>query len=264
MSPAPVVLITGAGRGIGRGIALRLAAAGYSLIVNFRADQASALDTVRACEAKRIHEGQCFLPVQADVADDADRRRLLDATLSRAGSIDALVNNAGIAPRTRDDMLQTSVDSFEEVLRTNVTAPFFLSQLAANHWLSSGSPSLLPGGGFVIVFISSVSADIVSPSRPQYCIAKAGLAMASKLFAQRLAPHGVCAYELRPGIIETDMTAPVHARYDAFIATGGVPQRRWGTPDDVGRAVESLLAGHFPYSTGSVIAIDGGLSIQSL
>jgi 3-oxoacyl-[acyl-carrier protein] reductase len=259
----PVVLITGAGRGIGRGIAVRLAGAGYSVAINFRADAASAGETAEACERTRTHPDQIFLPLQADISHGPDRERLLAETLSRAGRIDALVNNAGIAPRVRADLLETTPESFDEVLAANLTAPFFLSQLVSNHWLASPTPPLLPGG-CAIVFISSVSAEMVSVNRPQYCIAKAGLSMASKLFAHRLAPHGISIYELRPGIIATDMTAPVKEKYDGFIAGGGVPQRRWGTPDDVALAVESLLDGRFPYSTGAVIAIDGGLGIHSL
>jgi 3-oxoacyl-[acyl-carrier protein] reductase len=257
----PVALVTGAGRGIGRGIAVSLAASGVSVCVNFRSDASSALSATKACEDARVDDSQRFIAVQADVSNAAERTRLLAETLAHFGRIDALVNNAGMAPRVRADMLETTEDSFEEVLRTNLTAPFFLSQLVANHWRGIGMESAPTR---YIVFISSVSAGIVSVNRPQYCVAKAGLAMVSKLFAHRLAADGVCVYELRPGIIDTDMTAPVRDRYDAFIAQGGVPQRRWGTPDDVGRAVASLVAGQFPYSTGAVITLDGGLSIQSL
>ena len=259
----PVVLITGAGRGIGRGIALRLAASGYSLVLNFRADAAAAEQTAGECEALRVAEGQQVFRLQADISTTEDRELLLRETMRLAGRIDALINNAGIAPTVRADLLDTTEDAFDVVVRTNLYAPFFLSQHVARRWLQDQMPSLLPTG-FTIIFISSVSAEMVSVNRPQYCIAKAGLSMASKLFARRLAPDAVHVYELRPGIIETDMTGTVKEKYDAFIAGGGVPQQRWGLPDDIGRAVEALLAGSFPYSTGSVITIDGGLSIHAL
>ena len=258
----PVVLVTGSSRGLGRGIAECLAAAGYSVAINYAGNAAAADETRALCEAARQNDEQDFLTVQADVTNAADRDRMLAEVLEHFGRIDCLVNNAGVAPLTRDDIVETTEESFDRVLTTNLKGPYFLTQAVARHWLNA-RPEPLLSCGFCIVFVTSVSANTASPNRGEYCISKAGLSMAAQLFAVRLAGDGIPVYELRPGIMTSDMTEEVKDKYDGPIAEGGlVPQRRWGTAEDVGRAVTSLVDGDFPFSTGTIIDIDGGLQIR--
>ena len=259
----PVVLVTGAGRGLGRGIARELAAAGCSVAINFVGNLAAADKTVTLCRKAARSRKQRFAAVQADIGVRADRGRLITETLKRFGRIDALVNNAGIAPRNRVDLTEATEESFEELIRINLQGPHFLTQALVRHWLAARPRPRLPGG-FKIIFITSVSAAAASLNRGEYCISKAGLSMVAKLWAARLAAHGIQVIELRPGIMATDMTAAVRGRYDQLMAKGLVPQNRWGTPADVGLAVRSILAGHFSFSTGAVIPIDGGLHLQRL
>lgn len=259
----PVVLVTGASRGLGRGIALQLATQGYSVAINFAANEAAAAETVAHCRAAAPSPDQRFVPVQADIGQKPDRQRLLETVRRECGRIDALVNNAGIAPRQRADLTMATEESFEELVRVNLQGPHFLTQAVARYWLTEKPAATLPGG-FKIVFVTSVSADTVSINRGEYCISKAGLAMSVQLWAERLAAENIQVYELRPGVMATDMTANVKEKYDALLQTGIVPQRRWGTSDDVGRAVGALLAGHFPFSTGAVIPVDGGFHIHRL
>jgi NAD(P)-dependent dehydrogenase (short-subunit alcohol dehydrogenase family) len=199
--------------------------------------------------------------IQADVADGQDRRRLVETAFNQFGRLDALVNNAGRAPRVRADLLDASEEAFEELLRGNLQGPYFLTQAVARLLIRPGEPQ---AGPRAIVFITSVSAEMVSVNRGEYCVSKAGLSMAAKLFAVRLAPHGVAVYEVRPGIIATDMTAGVKHAYDERIAGGLIPEPRWGAPDDVGRIVAALLRGDAPYATGTVVHVDGGLAIPRL
>jgi NAD(P)-dependent dehydrogenase (short-subunit alcohol dehydrogenase family) len=259
----PVVLVTGAGRGLGRGIALELAAAGYSIAVNYVGNRTAAEGTVALCRQAAPSRKQRFCPVQADIGARSDRARLVATTLERLGRIDALVNNAGIAPRIRADLTEATEASFEELIRINLQGPHFLTQAVARHWLTQ-KPRPGLSGGFKVIFITSVSADTVSLNRGEYCISKAGLSMVAKLWAARLAAHGIQVIELRPGIMATDMTAAVRSRYDKLIAMGLVPQKRWGTPGDVGLAVRAIVTGNFPFSTGAVIPVDGGLHLQRL
>lgn len=246
-----VALITGGTRGIGLGIARALAAEGWSL----------ALGGVRPSEQVKpvLDELPSAEYFQADISVTSDRKRLVDEVFTRYQSVDALVNNAGRAARQRSDLLEASEASFVELMATNLQGPYFLTQAIAQRMIATESDA--PRG---IVFVTSVSAEMASVNRGEYCVSKAGLAMASRLFAARLAPHGIPVYEVRPGIIETDMTAGVHAMYDERIAGGLVPERRWGQPTDVGRVVAALLRGDAPYSTGSVIHVDGGLAIPRL
>ena len=256
-------MVTGASRGLGRGIAVQLAAAGCSVAINFAANVAAAAVTVAQCRRAARSPRQRFIPIRADIGAQADRTRLVAETLDRLGRIDALVNNAGVAPKHRVDLTESTVESFDELIRVNLRGPFFLTQAVARHWLAEVSRPRLPGG-FKIVFITSVSADTASVDRGDYCMSKAGLAMAARLWAARLAAHNIQVFELRPGIMATDMTAVVRSRYDRLMATGLVPQNRWGTGEDVGLAVRSIVAGHFPFSTGAVIPIDGGLHLRRL
>lgn len=259
----PVVLITGASRGLGRGIAIESAKRGYSAVLNYMRDRRAALESVSMCNALRLSKDQRFVPIKADLGDSRQIRRLVKLTLQDFGRIDALVNNAGMAPKVRRDVTEMTEESFTEVLKVNLQGPFFLTQQVANYWLKEQPEPLLPAG-FKVIFVSSISVDSVSLNRGEYCISKAGLSMVNKLWAVRLAEHGAQVYELRPGVMATDMTNAVKAKYDAQLGEGLVPMRRWGTPEDVGNAVCALLAGQFPFSTGEVIYVDGGLHIQRL
>jgi NAD(P)-dependent dehydrogenase (short-subunit alcohol dehydrogenase family) len=174
-----------------------------------------------------------------------------------------LVNNAGIAPRVRADLTEATEEIFDEGIDVNLKGPYFLTQLVAKYWLAHLGQSLLPDG-YKLIFVTSLSASVPSVNRGEYCISKAGVAMATQLWANRLAGDGISVIELRPGIMATDMTSGVTAKYDALIAGGLVPQKRWGTPADLGRAVTAIVAGHFPFSTGDVINIDGGFHLRSL
>ncbi len=259
----PVALITGASRGLGRGIATRLASLGFSIAVNYVSSKSSADETVSLCNANRKNDQQRFIPIRADMGIREDRDQLFTQTIGQLGRVDAFISNAGIGPRVRNDITETSLESFEEVLRVNLEGPFFLTQRVVNYWLNEKPAPFLPGG-FTVVFNSSISADTASVNRGEYCISKAGLAMVNQLWAVRLAEENIRVYELRPGIMETDMTSGVKEKYDKLLAEGLVPQKRWGQPEDVGRAVGSLVMGDFPYSTGQVIYIDGGFHLRRL
>jgi 3-oxoacyl-[acyl-carrier protein] reductase len=259
----PVAFVTGAGRGIGRGIALELARCGYDIAGGAThyepGDRQHGLAEVQT----RIEElGAAFLPVVGDIADLGLHQGMLDAVLRRFGAVDVLVNNAGVAPSIRRDILETTPESFDRVFGINARGTFFLTQCFARQMIRQAKEgtAIRPA----IVFITSVSADTSSPSRAEYCISKAAASQAARVFADRLAEFGINVYEIRPGIIETDMTAPVKEKYDAMIAGGLLPQRRWGLPEDVGRAVAALVRGDFAYSTGMVVEVSGGMNIRRL
>lgn len=258
-SSRQVAVVTGGGRGIGRGIVQALAGQGFSIAVNYRSDRSAALETCRAAIENGATEA---IPIQADVADLDDGRRLLAESLASFGRIDLWVNNAGVAPAQRLDLLDTTPESWDRVLGTNLRGPFFLTQHVARTLAS------LVENGVVaepqIVFISSISSTFASVNRGEYCVSKAALSMVARLFAVRLAPLGIRVYEVRPGVIETDMTGPVSEIYDRRIADGLSPIRRWGTPADVGKAVAAIASGAFPFSTGEVLHVDGGLNLDRL
>ena len=258
MSRRRVALVTGGTRGIGLGIARVLAAQGWDLALCGFRHESEVQDVVT--ELGRT--GAQVAYSSADIAVRADREALVVHTVARFGRIDALVNNAGRAPRVRADLLDASEESFDELLRINLQGPYFLTQSIARHM--TAERLLDPGFRPSIVFITSVSAEMASPNRGEYCVSKAGLAMAVKLFATRLAADGIPVFEVRPGIIETDMTAPVRDVYDRRIADGLVPEGRWGTPADVGAAVAVLVGGDVAYATGSVIHVDGGFHVPRL
>jgi len=252
------VLITGGTRGIGLGIARALAREGWMLALGGRrseADAASALSELRALGVE-VHY------LRGDLSKAEDRARLVAELRAAIGVPNALVNNAGRAPRARMDLLEATEDSFDEVLRTNLQGPYFLTQAIARDQLERRRTD--PAFTASIVFVTSVSAEMVSVNRGEYCVSKAGLSMAAQLFAVRLAADGIPVFEVRPGVIATDMTAGVREVYDRRIADGLIPEARWGQPDDVGRAVAALVRGDVPYATGTIVIVDGGLSIPRL
>lgn len=263
----PVALVTGSSRGLGRGIALELAHAGFSIAIHYSSNEAAASETLTHCETAANQSetipGRRFEAFRCDLSDYAQRHTLVADVFGSFGNLDALVNNAGMGPRVRADILDASEESFEELMRTNVQGPFFLTQEIAQHWLASPTECPLSGGRKV-VFVTSISAETASVNRGDYCMSKAALSMAAKLWAARLAPEGIQTYEIRPGIMFTDMTSGVKAKYDALIAQGIVPQGRWGTPEDVGKGVRALLEGAFPFSVGGVFDVDGGFHISRL
>ena len=257
----PSALITGASRGIGRGIALTLAKAGtHDLVINYAGNEAAANECRALCleaGAGRIRVEIC----QGDISIAADRARILDFVKSTFGRLDLLVNNAGVAPNVRADLLEAGEESFDRLISINLKGPYFLSQAAAR-WMIECGP--LAENFRAIVNITSISAYTASVNRGDYCIAKAGLSMMTKLFAVRLAEHRIGVYEIRPGVIETDMTGPVKEKYDKLFAEGLTPINRWGRPHDIGRAVTAVASGAFPYSTGEVINVDGGFHLRVL
>jgi 3-oxoacyl-[acyl-carrier protein] reductase len=254
----PVALVTGGTRGIGLGIARALACDGWDLVLS----GVRPPDDIAPVVAELQQAGSRVTYVAADISSRDARASLAEQVRARHGALNALVNNAGRAPRVRSDLLEASEDSFEELMRTNLQGPYFLTQELSRDMVARRETDSSFRAS--IVFVTSVSADMASPNRGEYCVSKAGLSMAAKLFAVRLAADSIPVYEVRPGIIRTDMTAGVQAAYDQRIADGLVPDRRWGTPDDVGRAVAALVRGDLPYATGSVINIDGGLGVARL
>jgi len=251
-------LVTGGTRGIGFGIARALARDGWDLaLCGLRAEE-RVRDAVAALEGA----GADVLYQVLDVSKTDGHRAFVAAVRERWGGIDALVNNAGRGPRVRADLLDASEDSFDEVLSTNLRGPYFLTQQVANVLVEQRGVDA--NRAMAIVFVTSVSASLVSTNRGEYCVSKAGLSMAAQLYAVRLARHDIPVYEVRPGIIATDMTAGVKEMYDQRIADGLVPAGRWGTADDVGRVVAALVRGDASYATGSVVAVDGGLSVPRL
>ncbi len=257
MTDRKTAIVTGSSRGIGRAIAIALGERGFAVAVNYASSRGAAEDT-----AQRVRDagGEAII-VQADIGSADDRARLLDESLSRFGRVNLLVNNAGVAPKVRADLLETPAESIDYVLDTNLKAPFLLTQAVARAMVVGGQA----WGRRAIVNIGSISAYTASVNRGEYCIAKAGIAMMTRLFAARLAEHGIHVYEVRPGIIETDMTAGVKEKYDKLILEQGLtPIRRWGTPHDVAQAVLAIADGRLPFSTGEVINVDGGFHLRTL
>jgi 3-oxoacyl-[acyl-carrier protein] reductase len=261
MRGKPVSLVTGAGRGIGRGIALELAKLGHTIIINYAGNSSAADECLRLVR----EAGGEGITVRADVSSSSDRELLVQSVISDYGHIDLLVNNAGVAPQVRADLLEASEESFDRLIGINLKGPYFLTQLVARQMIEqvrSGAASAF--GPPRIVTISSVSAYAASVNRGDYCISKAGLSMMTALFAARLAEYGINVYEVRPGIIATDMTAGVKEKYDRLVEQGAWPIRRWGQPEDVGRAVAAIARGDLPFSTGEVINVDGGFHLRTL
>ena len=255
-----VALVTGGSRGIGRAISVELAKSGYGVLINFNENLGAAEEALHEVEGHGVPADIC----QADVTLTAHRDLLVGYALERFGRIDLLVNNAGIAPAVRKDILETEEDSFDRVLNANLRAPYFMTQRVAREMIELIQAEAI--GGATIVNISSIRAYTTAKNYGEYCISKAGVTMITRLFAVRLAEYNINVYEICPGIIETDMTsgAGVKAYYNAKMADGMAPINRWGKPEEVGRAVGAVARGDFPFSTGMVIPVDGGWHLREL
>ncbi|QDU26359.1 3-oxoacyl-[acyl-carrier-protein] reductase FabG [Anatilimnocola aggregata] len=258
VSSRPVAIVTGGSRGIGRSIAERLAADGFAVVINYFSRRDAADEVAAAIQSTG---GDAFV-VQADIGVTADRQRLVAETLQHFGRLDALVNNAGITSPGRKDLLEATEESWDQVFATNLKGPFFLAQGAAREMVRLVQAATIERA--TIINISSISAFAVSTNRADYCMAKAAMQMMTWLLATRLADDQIRVYEVCPGVIASDMTAPVQEKYDKLIADGMSPIRRWGQPGDVAAAVSMLAGGTLPFSTGERIHIDGGFHIRRL
>jgi len=255
---SPVALVTGGRRGIGRGIAYALADAGFDLVINDIEFDAATSATLEAIAAR----GRRAKFVLGDIAAIESHDAMLDQVWSLFGTLDVLVNNAGVQVKVRGDMLETAPESYDRLLDTNLRGTFFLTQKVARRMLAEQREADAPPRA--IVTISSVNAAIVGPSRAEYCISKAGLTMMTRLYAERLAGDDIMCHEVRPGIIETDMTKPAKARYDKLIAEGLTPIKRWGQPADIGKTVAALATRALPFNTGAAFYVDGGMHMKVL
>jgi len=253
-----VALVTGGSRGIGFGVAKELARSGFDIVINGRREADSVVDAVSTLRSL----GADVLYCRADVASTDDKARMLKEIDAHFGRLDVLVNNAGVAPEVRADITEASEQSFDRLININLKGPYFLTQAVAN-WMIR-TKGTVPHFRGVIINVSSVSATVVSTNRGDYCISKAGVAMATQLWAARLAEHDIAVYEVRPGVIATDMTAGVKDKYDKLFEGGLTVEKRWGQPEDIGRAVAMLARGELSYATGQVMTIDGGLTQRRL
>jgi len=258
MSADRVALVTGASRGIGRGIALALGQNGWTVAVNYQSSASAAEEVVSTIQAS----GGRAMAVQANVGAVDQHQPMLDQIMNAYGRLDLLVNNAGIAPRQRADLLEMTEASYDEVMAVNLKGPFFLSQRIAKLMIRLLEAGTISNAS--IVNIGSISAYTSSTNRGEYCISKAGMGMMTLLFADRLSAYGINVYEVRPGIIETDMTGKVKEKYDQLIGDGLTPIRRWGQAEDVAKAVLALAEGSLPFSTGEIINVDGGFHMRRL
>jgi 3-oxoacyl-[acyl-carrier protein] reductase len=259
MNDKPVAVITGASRGIGRSVAIALAAEGYDIAAIARSVDSEGMENLCIEVEKR---GAQFFPVGLDISCTSCQDEVVSNILERYGRVDVLVNNAGVAPLQRNDILEMTVESYDRVMNINLKGPVFFAQKIAREmiWLKQQIVDYRP----VIVFMTSVSAVRSSTNRTEYCISKAGLSMTSTVFADRLSSEGILVFEVRPGVIQTDMTTKIKDKYDKLISEGLVPQKRWGLPDDIGKAVASISRGDWNFSTGMVFEISGGLNISKL
>jgi 3-oxoacyl-[acyl-carrier protein] reductase len=265
MQNKPVAIITGGSRGIGRAIAIELAGLGFDIVINHydftedgKPDETPAQKTKVEIEAKSM---RC-LALRGDVSSDKDRKALVKAVKDQFGRCDILVNNAGVAPLKRADLLEATEESFDRVLNINLKGPYFLTQLIAKWMIEQKKQN--PEGNFRIINIGSMSSYTSSTARGEYCISKAGVSMMTMLYADRLAEFGIGVFEIRPGIIETDMTSVVKEKYDKLIAEGLTPIKRWGQPEDIAKAVSAIAEGKLDFSTGQVINVDGGFHLRRL
>ena len=256
MSERPAALVTGAGRGIGRACAVAVAQRGYDVVVNERSAAEDTAATVAAVEAA----GGRAAVAHGDIADLAGHADLLQRAVAAFGRLDCLVNNAGVSVLSRGDLLEVGPESFDRCLAVNARGTFFLTQAFAKHLLAT------PAGPWhrAIVFVTSSNVEVISVNRGEYCVSKAASGMIAKLFAVRLAPEEIGVYEVRPGVIRTEMTEPSREKYDRFFAEGGAPMPRWGEAEEVGRCVATMAAGDLPYTVGHSVLVDGGLALPRL
>ena len=259
MNNKPVAVITGASRGIGKSVAIALASEGYDIAAIARSVDSEGMENLCPEVEKR---GAQFFPVGLDISCTACQKEVVANILDRYGRIDVLINNAGVAPLQRDEVLEMTEESYDRVMNINLKGPVFFAQKIAKEmiWLKQQIEGYKP----VIVFVTSVSAVRSSTNRAEYCISKSGLSMASTVFADRLSVEGILVFEVRPGVIETDMTTKIKDKYDKLISEGLVPQKRWGLPEDIGKAVASISRGDWNFSTGMIFEISGGLNIHKL
>jgi len=259
MNDKPVAVITGASRGIGRAVSIALAAEGYDIAAIARSVDSEGMEILGAEVEKR---GSQFFPIGLDISCTFCQKEVVSNILDRYGRIDVLINNAGVAPLLRNDILDMTEESYERVMNINLKGPVFFAQKIAREmiWLKQQVKNYNP----VIVFVTSVSAKMSSTNRTEYCLSKAGLSMATTVFADRLSKEDILVFEVRPGVIQTDMTAKIKDKYDKLISEGLVPQKRWGLPEEIGKAVASLSRGDWNFSTGMVFEISGGLNIRKL
>ena len=253
-----VALVTGGSRGIGYGIAKHLAEDGFDIAVNGMREEEAVADVLQVLRSA----GADVLYCRGDVSLTEERKKIVEQVKKHFGKLHVLVNNAGVAPKERKDILQTTEESFDRLIATNLKSTYFLTQQVANWMIEQKEADA--SFASCIINISSISATVASVNRGEYCISKAGLGMVTQLFAARLGEFDIPVYEVRPGVIYTDMTAGVKEKYDKLIGEGLTVQNRWGYPDDVGKAVSALALGNFPYSTGQVIMVDGGLTLSRL
>ena len=259
MNKKPVAVITGASRGIGRAVAVSLASEGFDIAAIARSVDSEGM-SILGSEIEKM--GAEFFPIGLDISCTSCQKEVVSNILERYGRIDFLVNNAGVAPLQRNDLLEMTEESYDRVMNINLKGPVFFAQKIAKEmiWLKQTINSYKP----IIVFISSISAYMTSTNRAEYCISKSGLSMTTAVFADRLSGDEIKVFEVRPGIIQTDMTVKVKDKYDKLINEGLVPQKRWGLPEDVGKAVASIARGDFDFSTGMVFEISGGMNLHRL
>lgn len=265
MADRPVAIVTGASRGIGKAIAKELASLGYDVVINhfdFTAEGKPLKSASLKTQKEILDLGAKCEILRADVSNAEDRSRLVALAKSKFGRADFLVNNAGVAPSKRADILEATEESFDRVMGINLKGPYFLTQLVANWMIEQKKRN--PARAFRIVNTGSISAYTSSPFRGEYCVSKAGVSMMTKLYADRLAEYGIGVFETRPGIIATDMTSVVKDKYDKLIAEGLTPIKRWGLPEDVAKAVGAIAAGRLDFCTGQVINVDGGFHLRRL
>jgi len=251
-------LITGGSRGIGFGIALELAKAGFNLAINGVREEENARDALN--ELRTL--GSEVIYTRGDISSPVDRVSVLDQALQELGHLNVLVNNAGVAPLERKDLLEATEESYDRVMDINLKGPYFFTQVVARHMVEQVQKNRKYSA--CIINVSSISASLASINRGEYCISKAGVSMATSLWAVRLGEYNIPVYEIQPGIIKTDMTAGVQEKYDRLIEEGLCVQKRWGLPEDVGRVAAAMAKGSMPYSSGQVVMVDGGLTLARL
>ena len=264
MPDTPLAIVTGASRGIGKAIAIELSSLGYQLVINYYDFKGGNLDDTAAQQTQQeiIASGGVCEILRGDVSSPQDRQALIDFTKEKFGRCDMLVNNAGVAPSNRMDILEATQESYDRVMNINLKGPYFLTQLVANWMIEQKQAN--PDRDFRICNTSSMSAYTSSPARGEYCLSKAGISMMTMLYADRLAEYGIGVFEIRPGVIMTDMTSVVKDKYDRLIADGLTPTKRWGYPEDIAKAVGAIAEGRLDFSTGQVINVDGGFHLRRL